>query len=248
MFDTHDPGQPSEPSRPSSDSPRINWGIEPPSVPKTGSENRIEWGGKASSGLPDPASLLGVEDAFDHTPLEAGEKVAYCSVDHVAYHLSTWQFLRTMNQGRCCICGRSSTFLFLVLPGTLAPGKAALVYPTGGLLRPGDEIIKLKEVPSHIGLAVVVQDYVHEVYQTKSTGTYFIRFEPRRFRQPVYEGFKVVIFRDYQPTWEAMGISPNFYQDKIIRVRGVIQQHEKWGIEILVNSPRVIEVVPEDEE
>ena len=55
--------------------------------------------------------------------------------------------------------------------------------------------------------------------------------------------FKVVIFPEYQDAWDAEGISLFDYQRKNIYVRGIIQTHEKWGIEILVNSPRVIEII-----
>jgi hypothetical protein len=108
---------------------------------------------------------------------------------------------------------------------------------------PGEQVISLAQVPNFIGRMVIIQDFVHEVYQTKSTGTFFVRFEPRNHYDPPFEGFKLVIFPDYQPNWNEVGISIWSYEKKYIRARGIVQAHGTWGIEILVNSPRVIEVV-----
>lgn len=91
--------------------------------------------------------------------------------------------------------------------------------------------------------AVVVQDYVHEVYRSQNTGTYFVRFEPRKRYDPPFAGFKLVIFPNYQSAWSKAGISIFDYEGHFIRVRGVIQVHEIWGIEILVNSPNLIQIV-----
>jgi len=39
------------------------------------------------------------------------------------------------------------------------------------------------------------------------------------------------------------GLAIKKYKHKLIRVRGVVQQHPKWGIKILADSPRMIKVV-----
>lgn len=235
-----------------SSSRRIEWlsgsgEVSPPkpapktSSPTSSSAKTIDWVGNNGSTL---QPLIGLEDAFDHTPLEPGEKIAFCKKDKVAYHYSTWLFLRAHNQGRCCICGDSNVFEFHVLPGTPpAPKPQIVIARPQVMVLPGEKIIKLEQVPEHIGRLVIVEDFVHEVYKTKSTGTIFVRFEPRRFGEPPFQGFKLVIFPDYQSAWERAGISIYDYAGKTIRVRGVVQEHPTWGIEILVNSPRVIEIV-----
>ena len=211
-------------------------------------EAKIEWAGTISAGTVDPSFLIGVEDAFDHTPLLQGEQIAFCTRDKVAYHLETWRFLQSQNQGRCCICGHSTGIQMIALPGTLItrpipvePAKPQVV------VFPGQKIISLKEVQDHLNLAVIVQDYVYKVHRSQK-GTYFVRFEPQVYGEPVYSGFKVVIFNDYVPNWVQMGLRIEDYQQHSIRVRGVVRAHEKWGIEILVNSPLMIEVVDEQKE
>jgi hypothetical protein len=229
---------------------RIVWGDEqdkkPPVKPTTSptTTRSIDWGGINSSGQADPSTLVGVEDAFDHTPLLPGERVAFCNKDKVAYHLATWEFLRLQNQGRCCICGLSTSVSIITLPGTYVPPLPVVVpvFRPEVQVRPGEKIISLKEVPYHINLAVIVQDYVHKVHRSQK-GTYFIRFEPLRYGEPVYSGFKAVIFNNYVDRWSAVGTSIESYARKNIRVRGIVQKHETWGIEILVNSPHMIEVI-----
>lgn len=242
------PRQVPSPASPRSES-RIIWGssTKPQPIERgTGSPigGKIEWTGVALSGQFDPSTLIGVEDAFDHSPLLPGERVAFCSRDKVAYHFETWEFLRSQNQGRCCICGQSIGIQMLTLPGTLV-GKPLPVAPAKPqvVVLPGERVIGLKEVPDHLYQAVIVQDYVDEVYCTKSTGSYFVRFEPRSYGEKVFSGFKVVIFYNYVSRWTDMGLRVEDYQHRYIRVRGVVQQHPTWGTEILVNSPRVIEVV-----
>lgn len=232
---------------------RIQWGltsspIQSPSVPAANRSdyNRIEWGVFDTNSKTKVLenNRLGVEDAFDHTPLQPGERVAFCRLDKVAYHLSTWDFLRTQNQGKCCVCGLSNTIEIITLPGTsIITTPIQSHYQPKVIVHPGESVISLKQVPEYIGRAVIVQDYIYEVYKTRNTGTYFLRFEQRESGDPVFEGFKLVIFPEYQSNWDVEGLSIDAYEGNYVRVRGVVQTHTKWGIEILVNSPRVIEVV-----
>lgn len=240
-----------EPRRSSPPPGRISWqefavGRPPLSRPASpASKVAIEWEGRVQGGLLDPGTLIGVEDAFEHTPLLPGERVAFCERDQVAYHLETWNFLRVQNRGRCCICGQSSTIRLITLPGSLpasagSPAPQARIEPAFN----GEKIISLQEVHQHLNLAVTVQEYVREVYQSKSTGTYFVRFEPRSRHEPPFSGFKVVIFNNYLKRWAAAGMSVDDYEGRCIRVRGLVQQHLRYGIEIVVTSPGMIEILP----
>ncbi len=201
---------------------------------------KIDWGGSSGGKQIDLLGLIGVEDAYEHTPLQAGETVMFCQNDQVAYHLSTWQFLLKYNQGRCCACGRSDRMTRLTLPGELLKAPPAPVVPVP--LRVDEEVIGLDQIQEYIGRAAVVQDYVYNVHRSQK-GTFFIKFEPLEQAPRPFDGFKVVIFNDLAQNWERAGLSPLMYQQRTIRVRGVIQQHPEWGLEILVNSPRVIQIV-----
>lgn len=204
---------------------------------------RIEWGSPQDGEPVDLPNLVGVEDAYEHTPLLAGERVAVCTRDQVAYHLNTWQFLKTYNRGCCCACGRGDKILLVTLPGVYIQPEAEPVYmPTPWVS--GEKVISLSDVAAYIGRVVVIEDYVFNVHRSQK-GTYFIKFQPVAQAPRPFDGFKVVIFNTLAQNWERAGINPNSYTHHIVRVRGVIRQHDAWGIEILVSSPRLIQVIDE---
>lgn len=206
-------------------------------------EPRIEWGNPDAGGLIDLQGLVGVEDAYEHTPLLAGERVAVCTRDQVAYHLNTWQFLKTYNRSCCCACGRGDKIILVTLPGVFVQPAIEPVYAPAPWVS-GEEVISLTEVESYIGRAVVVEDYVYNVHRSQK-GTFFIKFQPKSQAPRPFDGFKVVIFNALAQNWERACIDPHDYEQHIVRVRGVIRQHDDWGIEILVSSPRLIQIVDE---
>jgi len=229
---------------------RVQWGISIPAPTpeiyksiQSIKECGIDWGGGAVGPSPDLEALIGLEDAFEHTPLLPGEQIAFCKRDKVAYHIDTWEFLKQQNQGRCCICGQSDKVTFYTLPERVVENVSSEPVTIPPFLRPGEKIISLNEIQEHVNHAVIIQGLVNEVYSTRSTGTYFVRFEPRERGDAPYKGFKVVIFPSYQPSWLAAGIAISGYRGHEICVRGLIQVHDKWGIEILVNSPRVLQII-----
>lgn len=211
-------------------------------------DSGIEWSGYGASGAPDLHSLIGIEDAFDHTKIVAGERVAYCKRDKVVYHDTTWRFLLQQNSGRCCICGKADQIVFYSLPGEPVQKSAYAQMPLPAIRFSNETFIPSSEAANHLNKVVSVQDFVHEVYRSKSTGTYFVRFEPRSLSEPPYKGFKLVIFPNYVGLWEALGINIPSYQEKVVRVRGLIQQHKTYGLEIVINSPYMMEVAEEKEE
>jgi hypothetical protein len=204
----------------------------------------IEWSSGVTSTVPDPGALIGIEDAFDHTPIQAGERVAFCRRDRVAYHFATWEFLKANNSGRCCICGDPHSFTFVTVTGKNQPPALKPVTNPGIQIPTTDQVISFQEAARHVNLAVTIQGYVEEVYET-SIGTYFIRFEPRKPKDPVFQGFKVVIRPGYVKYWQQLGRSPLIYQNQTIRVRGIVNRHPTFGIEILVNAPNRIRIITE---
>lgn len=214
----------------------------------------VDWGANKRN-EDDFSYLVGAEDAFEHTLLLPGEQVAFCSVDKVAYHLHTWQFLRDQNNARCCICGRQGVIRLVHLPAATPEPVLTAISPSAQLLpapetpagtAPGEKVIQLAEIWRHVGLAVVVEGMVEEVYETRATGAFYIRFEKRHPTDPPFQGFKVVIRPRYVKEWTTAGVSPFAYQGKVIRVRGVIHDDPAWGIEILVNTPRLISILQAD--
>ena len=87
------------------------------------------------------------------------------------------------------------------------------------LLGLGEKIIRLSHVHEHIGCAVVVEDHVYDVYRTRATTTFFVRFEPRGENDAPFDGFKVVIFPQYYSEWVNAGLDPYQYKGHYVRVR-----------------------------
>lgn len=100
-------------------------------------------------------------------------------------------------------------------------------------------IVDFTKAAMHIGQVVTVEGFIHLVHRS-GRGTYFIKFEktPRPF-----DGFKLVLFNQYVPVWTNAGIDPREYQQKRLRVRGLVQDHPEWGLEIIVNRPEMISIV-----
>lgn len=214
-------------------------GLQHPTSSQRATIKEIDWDPGSKSNPYE--SLVGAEDPFEHTPLLAGESVAFCRIDRVAYHLRTWEFLRDQNQARCCICGKKNVVEIVLLPCT-EPVKSRVIFIPADT----EKVIGLSEVRNWIGRAAVVEDYVHEVYITKTAGAAYIHFEKRLPTDPVTKGFKVVIRPKYFKEWEKIGLSPKIYEGHHVRVRGVIYDHQSWGMEVLINSPRLIQIVDQN--
>lgn len=202
----------------------------------------IEWDHSLEN-QDDFSFIIGLEDAFEHSVIISGEKIAYCTADKVAYHLSTWRFLEEQNSSRCCVCGKKGTIKFIQLPSIENAPPTSRFKPKEDRL--GEKTISLSDVYGYVGRAATVEAIVQEVYETRSTGAFYIRFEKREPFEPPFKGFKVVIRPRYVKEWSNEDISPNMYSGRTVRVRGIIHNDPDFGIEILINSPRVIQIVPD---
>lgn len=185
-------------------------------------------------GAPDPAVLVGASDPYTLTPLEAGERVTWCARCALGYHAETMAFLRQQNLGQCVGCGRSDKLAVVVLPGAAPPGSVAPFAKPEPAVGP---VVGLAKIREHVGQVVDFEGYVHQVYRARSTGNWFVKFE--RTRSPV-EGFRLVIFNRYTANWDAAGVDPAGYADRVIRVHGLIQVHPTWGIQMLIDRPSLI--------
>ena len=99
----------------------------PPKIPKRiefsnrpfrkSSDPDINWQSHLTMNM-DFSSWIGIEEVFDHTKFVPGEKIVICSKDKVAYHLTTWEFLKREKGGRCIICDRIDSMELCTLPST----------------------------------------------------------------------------------------------------------------------------------
>jgi hypothetical protein len=192
--------------------------------------------GIAGFGPFDAAALVGVSDPLTLTPLQPGERIHACTRCRLGYHGETFDFLRAQNAGNCVGCRQADRLTIVLLPG-------ATPLPLSPPLRPAPptpaDVVTLAKIRDHIGQVVTFEGYVHKVHRSK-LGTYFVKFEQT---DKPFAGFKLVIFDHYVPHWECATIDPMDYQGEVARVRGLVQDHPTWDLEIIVHRPEMISIV-----
>jgi hypothetical protein len=99
--------------------------------------------------------------------------------------------------------------------------------------------VTLDQVEQNLGRVVYFEGKVVEVHGPTQKGTYFVKFE----YGGIPDVFKLVVFSKYVDSFVHGGRTIKAYSGKRLRVRGLIQKHEKWGWEILVFTEREIEVL-----
>ncbi|MFM9108825.1 MAG: hypothetical protein ACKOWF_19240 [Chloroflexota bacterium] len=185
----------------------------------------------------DPADFIGVNDPYTLTPLEAGEVVRYCDSCKLGYHASTIDFLLQANDGRCAHCNVPNRWITVELPG----GKPEIPVPVPAQApsQPDGAAVTLAKIWDHVDQIVTFEGYVHTVFQSRSTGTWFVKFE--QTRTPL-EGFRLVIWSRYTSRWTDRGLDIRAYEGKTIRVRGLIRDDPNYGIQMLIDGPDAISV------
>jgi hypothetical protein len=182
------------------------------------------------------AALVGASDPLTLTPLLPGERVHACARCRLGYHGESFDFLRAQNAGQCVGCRQADRLLVLVLPGTAPPSVAPPSRPAPPA--PAD-VVTLARIRDHVGQVVTFEGYVHKVHRSK-LGTYFVKFEQT---DKPFAGFKLVIFDRYVPHWEFAMVDPMDYQGEVARVRGLVQDHPTWDLEIIVHRPEMIAIL-----
>ena len=175
----------------------VQWGITMPAsaVRPAASNQDVDWDDSTRT-------LVGREDAYEHTPLQAGETIAFCQRDQVGYHIATWQFLENAGHG-CCICG-SHNMQQVRLPGAgqSAPASPAPVsayqYDPPGSRQPRSDS---RESPPSNFVRASEPAILHHISR-KSSMTI-----PR-----VHEAEPVITTQPAQPTAPSHAVVPGSYE------------------------------------
>lgn len=196
--------------------------------------------------------VSGILDPVTGTGFDDGESAWRCTNCQMFYHDQTYHFLSEQNSGRCVGClqsrlKRSKVGKIEAVPiKTVRPAIRFEVDTRRGIdRRPRQQpvfeppVARLDEVSQYIGHVIYFQGKVVEVQKSRSTETYCVKFQ----RGPWSRVFKLVIFPNYVRNFRFGGQTINDYEHKTIRVRGLIQDHSEWGLEIIVNSENAIEVI-----
>ncbi len=183
-----------------------------------------------------PESLLGANDPYQLSPLLPGETIIYCENCNLGFHATTVEFLRAQNGGRCSACNVPNRWRTYTLPG-----GSAVKTPEGvDTPAAAGTLVKLDRIWEHVGQFVTFEGYVHQVYQSRSSGTWFVKFEDTR--SPL-AGFRLVIYNGYTKAWTSEGLDIKTYEGATLRVRGLIRNDPAWGIQMLIDRPEVISIV-----
>ena len=177
------------------------------------------------------SSVEGILDPITGTEFRANENIYQCVACTSLYHSDSRQFLVEQNNGRCASCGQSASLrLVRAVERPVKIAKAPVQY------RP--YAVTLDEVKQYLGRVVSFEGRVVQVH-VSPRGTYFVKFE----HGGIPDVFKLVIFPNYVHNFAYGGETIEAYSGKRLRVRGLIQEHEKWGWEILVFTEDGIEVL-----
>ncbi len=212
-------------------------------------ETQRSWSaGETAIVIVEETQVSGILDPVTGTGFDDGELAWKCANCQMFYHDPTHSFLREQNSGRCVGCGQSR-----LERSRIGVGKAVSITerpviterPEFRPERPRPQIafepsvVTLGEISQYVGQIVFFQGRVVEVAKSRATGAYCVKFQRGTWPRV----FKLVIFRNYVDNFRFGGQTIEGYEDRTIRVRGLIQRHPEWGLEILVYNESVITVV-----
>ncbi|MGI9253067.1 MAG: hypothetical protein ACR2J8_04925 [Thermomicrobiales bacterium] len=185
-----------------------------------------------------PEQLLGVNDPYQINPLMPGERIIYCDNCHLGYHRDTVELLRSATGGACIGCQMTGRWQEFTLPG--GETNAAVVIAPAVAPGTDEALVRLDKIWEHVGQVVTFECYVHRVYQSRGSATWFVLFEPKA--NPL-DAFRLVIYNRYRRAWTDQGLDIPDYAGKTIRVRGIIRNDPQWGMQMLIDRPEVVSIV-----
>jgi len=195
--------------------------------------------------------VSGVLDPVTGTGFSDGESAWRCTNCQMFYHNQTYRFLRDQNF-RCCVgCGQASLERSRV--GTAKRARTKPQRPPSPESETRQEFaqgptdqtlfqppaVRLAEISQYVGHVVYFQGRVVEVQRSRSANTYCVKFQ----RGPWARVFKLLVFPNYVNNFTHGEQTIRDYARKTIRVRGLVQRHPEWGLEILVYNESAIVVL-----
>ncbi len=167
--------------------------------------------------------LSGLHDAFTGAPLDKKLGLHQCQNCKVFYHSESIAVLLEVNSGQCVAC--QSTQIRAVNIGEAQ--KSGRDYTP--------DVITLSNYKNYIGSVVTFEAKVVEVKESRRGSDFAVMFESKSWTQ----GFKLVFFRS---AIRKVGGKPyiSSLSGKIVRVRGLVVNHPKFGYEIIVSEKSMI--------
>lgn len=184
----------------------------------------VRTGGGSATGAPSAKELEGLRDAFTGEPLSVSKGLYRCSSCRVYYHAASHAVLVSENSSQCVSCGRAS--IVAITTDSARQQGGANFDPSA---------VSLANIRSHVGRVVTFEGYVHNVFQSRRGTDYAVMFENASWTK----GFKLVFFRG---SVERVGGEAfiKSMRNRTVRVRGLVVNHPRFGLEILVSERSMI--------
>jgi hypothetical protein len=184
---------------------------------------------QTQSGAEQKADIEGVCDAYTGEQLEASKGVWQCPKCKVCYHSDTIEFLKKENGGRCVNYHYCNSTQFVPILGRSTQVKTQNYSPS---------VVTLQDYHRYIGQVVTFQGYVTRINISRSGKSVALMFENTTWTK----GLKVVILRQNIDDAGGRTYLRSLYR-KVIRVRGLLEQHPLFGFEIIVTRKSMISEV-----
>jgi hypothetical protein len=172
--------------------------------------------------------LSGLVDAFTGESLNVALGLYQCGKCEVYYHRSSFEVIRSENDGRCVAC--LSTTVRAVSTASTRPNSWQNVS-----FEP--DVITLDNYRSHVGRVITFEGIVRNVLKSRSGRDYAVMFEDKDWT----DGLKMVIFRG-KITAVGGGEFLRGLRGRTIRVRGLLQKNPIFGFQIAVSERRMIQL------
>ncbi len=179
-----------------------------------------------------------VVDAFTGEGLKPALGLFQCFQCEVYYHRASVETLKAENGGQCVACLSIS-----IRPVTLTSPhrgfRSATAEPPVRATLPAEEPggpVTLINFREHVGRVVSFEGFVPRVLASPKGRHFAIMFQNRKWSQ----GFKAVVLRT---DLAAVGGEPfvRNLEGRTIRIRGLVQQHEEFGHQIVLSERGMIE-------
>lgn len=122
--------------------------------------------------------------------------------------------------------------------GAATPGDSIGTKPASGGDLPEVDVMEIERLRELAGVLARVRGRVYRVGHSSKSNTWFLDFGPSR------SAFTAVIFSSAADAFERSNAHPKQFQGKEVELTGRIKDDPKYGLEMILESPVQIRLVP----
>ena len=118
------------------------------------------------------------------------------------------------------------------------PGDSTGTNSASDVNLPEVDVMEIERLQELAGVLARVRGRVYRVGHSSKSNTWFLDFGPSR------SAFTAVIFSSSAEAFERADAHPNQFQGKEVELTGRIKDDPKYGLEMILESPAQIRLVP----